>query len=181
MGELFPGVPKQKRSPQDIAKENPSIWLGFLPVIGGAITTPLQLREIATANQRRDAATHFAKLLAINSVKRQGMPNERQTNVGGAGQVTRVTVAFQEPARIADAVKQRIAVEQRLRSAAVSRFNAQSRPRLLEQRRPMPAITARVLQLRPALLSPRFEGQLKFNRANVPRQEARKPLQRRAA
>src|SRR3989338_3813602 len=68
MGKLFPGVPRLKNDPKRIAALNPSLWLGFLPVIGGAITTPMQIGEIDRANDWQSAAHHFAKLLAVRGV-----------------------------------------------------------------------------------------------------------------
>ena len=58
MSSLFPGVPRIKKDMKQIALENPSLTLGFLPVIGGAITTPMQLGEISRATVYESAADH---------------------------------------------------------------------------------------------------------------------------
>ncbi|MDP3742472.1 MAG: hypothetical protein Q8R15_04100 [Candidatus Micrarchaeota archaeon] len=71
MGKLFPGVPRIKNDPKRIAALNPSLWLGLLPVIGGLVTTPMQVNEIDRANDWQSAAHHFVKLLATESIRRQ--------------------------------------------------------------------------------------------------------------
>ncbi len=170
MGQLFPGVKQVKKTPAQIAKENPSLWLGFLPVIGGAITTPLQLNEIGRATQWESAARHFIKLVAIKSVLSRGAGVNAR---GRAGQLSEAKfVPSPEPARIAEKLKARLAEQHRLRGSAVKRFTTQFQ---LTSRHRVPLVGAgRVLQLRTGAPAARFEGAVKLGsiiNRKAPRQQ----------
>ncbi len=162
MGQLFPGVNQVKKTPAQIEQENPSLWLGFLPVIGGAITTPLQLNEIGRATQWESAARHFIKLVAINSVRNGG------ADINSRGRQDKLSearfVPSPEPARVAEKLKARLAEQHRLRGSAVKRFTTQFQ---LTSNHRVPLVGAgRVLQLRTGAPAARFQGALKLRLAS---------------
>ena len=113
MGKLFPGVPRIKKSPETIAAENPSLWLGFLPVIGGAITTPMQIGEINRATEWQSAAHHFVKLTALNSLRSRSLGYA--TRMVEGGKVAAQLATRFEPKVVIEAHLARLTEQARLR------------------------------------------------------------------
>ena len=101
---LYPGVKVMEKDPKQIAAENPSLLLGFLPVIGGAITTPMQLSEIHRATVYQSAAQHFLKLIGIKSFKMQGQ--NVQFNLHETPSLT-PHVSFREPHTVTEFLQKR--------------------------------------------------------------------------
>ncbi len=130
MVELFKGVPRLKKSPAQIAGENPSLWLGLLPVIGGAVTTPMQLGEINRATVYQSAAVHFLKLLAVHGVQGTDSPSHslsQQLRFSG------------EPAEVLRAHAQRLERQRRLVTLRPPGINVA----LLQRKRAVQAVMAR--------------------------------------
>ncbi len=168
MGKLFPGVPRLKKTPAQIATENPSLLLGFLPVIGGAITTPMQLSEINRATTYQSAADHYLKLLAVKTNASRfargasaTSSNERFSPV--------VAVSRKETREV---VGRHL---QRRRLLELMARNRAGSPRSLRPPLEMRSVASR-LQVR--LPVRRFEGILSLNLRSKPLQN--KPLQRSA-
>ncbi len=80
MAELFRGVPGRRKMTLKLAAgENPSFWIGRIPLIPflpDIISAKYQLGEIQVAEDRRAAAHHFAKVLALRGsvVPRERVP-----------------------------------------------------------------------------------------------------------
>ncbi len=146
MGKLFPGVPRIKNAPNRIAVMNPSLWLGFLPVVGGAITTPMQLGEIDRANDWQSAAHHFAKLLAIRSARVAG-GNATEQFPGGRKPAASMP---RESRTVAEALRRRQVDQATVMRAAVRRFSMRVRPPL-----PTPRFNGD-FRLAPRVLAKRF-------------------------
>lgn len=160
MGKLFPGVPRIKNDPARIARLNPSIWLGFLPVVGGAITTPMQLGEVDRANDWQSAAQHFAKLLAVRGMREQLADTAgKPLGYAGSGNSNAVAVSRPETRVVVERhLQRRDLLEKMARTMALRR--AVARPPL--ERRPVVAALAARLGRFTKPVQHGFAGKLAF-------------------